>query len=245
MRRLLLISAITLGVMVTIGGRNSVTDANEHQDCQQCSQQAGGIEGRVLDAEGQPLFEASVHAIRQNYNRDKPSVPFAETDENGYFHITAPPGEYKIFASKESAGYPGWDLGAVYQGTVKYVEATVRVDEVRSGVELKLGPKLDIVYVTVEDALTTKSIADANITIRLTNHPDRNFVTGANEKGRFMFVSPPTPFTIEVSAPGYKSRQYKKADFGSRKSGLDKHGDALHITSNETEEMTIALSPDK
>src|SRR5205085_3390848 len=77
-----------------------------HQEITQTS--GGAITGRVLDAGGQPVFNAEVQALNTVSGTGK--VPTAYTDEKGLFLIEhLKPGNYKLPVSKEEDGYPPTD----------------------------------------------------------------------------------------------------------------------------------------
>ncbi len=76
------------------------------------------IQGRVLDAGGQPIFGAKVHLLRVDANPSG-KVRYAVSNENGEFLIEAPaPGEYEVYASKEEEGYPDTMSAFHYAGLV-------------------------------------------------------------------------------------------------------------------------------
>jgi hypothetical protein len=65
---------------------------------------AGGIEGRVLDENGDGLLGVEVHALQRinigGYIKIEPSGRSAATDDRGTFRIfNVPPGEYYVLAT--------------------------------------------------------------------------------------------------------------------------------------------------
>ena len=80
------------------------TAAQQSQHCDSCIVRAGEIVGRVLDFEGRPVSEANVYAMKSDHQ--KGAIPAAETDSDGSFRLAVVPGEYSVYAGKESAGYP-------------------------------------------------------------------------------------------------------------------------------------------
>lgn len=209
----------------------------------------GMIEGYVHNAEGQPVAGASVFLMRASSSRwvlpGGGILPGTSTDGQGKFLFRSlPPGAYMVSAEHEEQGYPP-SGAALYGRSTTAPQVSVLADQVTSDVTINLGSKVAKLVGRVVDATTHKAIKNPGVTVRYSDSINGYFSTGGRADGTFQILAPSVPFTIEVSADGYKSWHYKKADSGAREPGLDKHGDALHITSAETEELTIALSPDK
>ncbi|MBA3440431.1 MAG: carboxypeptidase regulatory-like domain-containing protein [Pyrinomonadaceae bacterium] len=203
----------------------------------------GMIEGYVHNAEGQPVAGASVF-IRWPYPK-MGMLPGTRTDEQGKFLFSSvPPGTYFIGADNEEQGYPSPEF-AVYGRGATVQQVSVVAEQVTSGVTIDVGSKVARLFGRVVDGATSKAVKNPSIILRREGGANYFYRTGGRADGTFKILAPSVPFTIEVSAPGYKSWHYKKANSSARESGLDKHGDTLHMTSSETEELTIALNPDK
>jgi hypothetical protein len=190
------------GIAVTLGLIYAAKDVRA-QDCYHCAVAGGDIEGHVFNAQGQPVRRAIVYALKQDF--EKGVVPSAETDKNGFFRLTVATGAYKIYAGKESAGYPE-SLATIYQNVTSYVDVHVDKDQVTSGVVLRLGKRLRKLSGRIIDASTKVPIAHAHIKLGLSDNPAYYFGTNVDENGRFEILAPSVPFTIEVSASGYEKR---------------------------------------
>jgi len=134
-RKQFFIGCIVVGSIVTDAVLYVPTAAQQSQHCDSCIVRAGEIVGRVLDVEGRPVSGANVYAMKSDHQ--KGAIPSAETDSDGSFRLAVVPGEYSVYAGKESAGHPE-KFGGFYS-VIKYVRVTVRVDEVTDGIEIVNG----------------------------------------------------------------------------------------------------------
>ncbi len=87
----------------------------------------------------------------------------------------------------------------------------------------------------IVDAATNKRIQNATVTLRHAGSSDNLYSTTVGSKGVFEILAPTVPFTIEVSAPGYKKWRYKEA-------GSTSQTDALHLAPTDTKKINILLN---
>lgn len=192
------------------------------------TERAGTIKGLVLNPEGQPVSQATVFAERENFL--KGLMRFAKTDEQGRFVITGlEPRAYKVYASKEEAGYP-LPISAFHTGgSVLIQQVDVYEGQVTSDVVIHLAPKAAELAGHVTNAATKGRIDRAQITLRRADNPNYYYVTGLKWPGTFKVLVPTEPFTIEVSAPGYEK----------------KHLSPLQLKQGEVKRLNISLRPVK
>ena len=223
-----LFSLMVFGLVVIIGGFYN----NQAQDYYSRDVPTGEIEGRVLNAQGQPVSGATVYALENRFLRG--GIPSEETDTNGFFNLIVPPGTYRVYAGKESDGYPE-TLDPFYQGAVSYVEVQVNEDQITSSVILRLGSQLGRLSGRIIDASTNSPLTDVYITLRLADNPSHSIVTNViNDDGRFEVIVPPAQFTIEVSAPGYQNWHYRADNPGSETN-------ALQLRPGDVRELVVPL----
>ena len=191
------------GIAVTIGLICATKDARA-QDCYQCAVPGGEIQGYVFNSQGHPVSGATVYGVR---DLDKQVQPTAETDKNGFFRLTLETGAYRIYAGKESAGYPEEVNSVFYPDSGSYVEVQVNKDQVIRGIVLRLGPRRGRLTGRIVNTLTKSPITDVDIKFRLADNPAYSLGFNVDKKGRFERLAPSVRFTIEVSAPGYEKVQ--------------------------------------
>jgi len=170
---------------------------------------AGRIQGTVLDDHNLPLARAKVEAL--------PPVlggvpPMAWTDAGGHFvigHLAW--GKYKVFAMKESAGYPDTTTG-FYSGG--FVTATLSSAAPNANLRLRLGPKAAVIRGSVTNALTRAPIRTANSKLVRVSSPHDWIMTSPPSKYRVL-LPPSTAVNLDVSAPGYLPKHYEKLEFAS------------------------------
>src|SRR5215204_3861100 len=84
-----------------------------------------------------------------------------------------------------------------------------------------LGPRMTKLTGRVRDTSGTP-IGNAQITLCRSDMPDKCNVTGLNkpdDEGAFELLAPPVPFTIEISAPGYRAWNYTSPSVKAAPSG--------------------------
>ncbi|HEX8847312.1 MAG TPA: carboxypeptidase-like regulatory domain-containing protein [Pyrinomonadaceae bacterium] len=195
---------------------------------QEISQSSGAITGRVLDAEGQPMFNAKVQAFNTEFGTGK--VPTAYTDEQGVFLIkNLKPGTYRLPVAKEGDGYPPTDSTFYSMDFTQPQQALVYEGQTTSDVVLHLGPKVAKLAGHIVDSTSHKKVLvdGVLITLRRVDNPDRPHQISTDENGEFEVLVPPVPTAIEVSAPGYEKKKLE----------------ALLLTRGEVKRLNIALHP--
>jgi len=123
---------------------------------------AGGIEGRVLDENGDGLLGVEVHALQRinigGYIKIEPSGRSAATDDRGKFRIfNVPPGEYYVIATYLP---PRLDINPIPRlgYTTTYHPRSLTPDDARSVV---VRPGRDTVR--VEITLTTRQLVRVSV----------------------------------------------------------------------------------
>lgn len=195
---------------------------------QEVAQSSGAITGRVLDAEGRPVFNAQVQAFNTESGMGK--VPTAYTDEQGIFQIkNLKSGTYRLPVAKKEDGYPPTDSTFYSVGFTQPQQALVYEGQTTSDVILHLGPKVAKLAGHIVDSTTHKKVLVDRvlITLRRIDNPNYPHEISTDENGEFEVLVPPVPTTIEVSVPGY---EYKKLE-------------ALLLTRGEVKRLNIALHP--
>src|SRR6266571_3066537 len=192
---------------------------------------SGTIAGRVLSPEGQPVPGATVFVSRPELVLGK--LPSSHTNSLGAFRIKGlAPGTYSVNASKEEDGYAPTDSAFHALGPVRALEVTVYAQQPTPELVIQLGPKLARLVGRVVDAKKNEPVVNAQITLTRVDDSDHAYSTGPNAKAEFDVLVPPVPFTITVTAAGYK-------DWHFRHEGPKKPVDKLELPPNTTKEMNI------
>ncbi|HJQ32646.1 MAG TPA: carboxypeptidase-like regulatory domain-containing protein [Pyrinomonadaceae bacterium] len=186
------------------------------------------IKGRVLDSEGVAVSGATVFAEKEG--EFSGALPSGTTDEQGNFLIGGlAPGAYKVYAEKEEDGYPSPVLSFYSGGVDSVARVTINEGEILPDVLLQLPPPSAILTGHITDITMNKPIEGAQITLRRADNPDQFLTTAPNVSGNFRIVVPTVPFTMEVSAPGHKTRRLGP----------------LHLKQSEKKEMPVQLDASK
>lgn len=243
MRKQITVIIVTVAILITAvalyaGGRVRTAPQRPIQppQPQKTKPPVEAIEGRVLNAEGQPVAGAKVFAESEGALTG--ISPSSRTDDNGNYRIeVGQPGTYKVFGSKEEDGYPLTISGFHQEGTNHIPTVSVLREQVVLDIVVQLGAKAASIEGLITDVITNRTIDKAVITLRRADNPEIYYMIGADEEkkeGRFSSLVPSVPITIEVSAPGYEAWAYSK-------DGLNKHSDSLKVNRGETKKLTVSL----
>ena len=180
--------------------------------------QFGGIEGTVVDDNGQSISGAIVYAAKTGFL--KGIIPHALTDKLGKFTFkTLPPGIYNLNAKKDEDGYPDSDSAFHHGRPPANLPVTVNENQVTQNVIFKIGIKMGFLALHVVNATTKESITSSKVTLRRLDNSEFLYMTGPYDgDGAIKKIPvPSSPFTVEISAPGYEIWRYRKE--GSLKAG--------------------------
>ncbi len=203
--------------------------------------QFGGIEGTVVDGNGQPISGSIVYAAKTDFV--KGAIPVALTDKLGKFTLKSlPPGIYKLSAKKEDDGYPDTE-SLFHYGRLSanhLLQVTVNENQITQNVIVKTGTKMGLLAIRVVNAVTKELIKSAKVTLRRLDNPGFLYITGPYDgDGAIKKIPVPSaPFTVEVSAPGYAIWRF-------RKEGSQKQADSLQVAQGETKKLDVLLSNSK
>jgi len=194
----------------------------------------GVIRGLVVDESGVPVAAVQVSIDAMDGLPRLAPVRMAETDKNGHFSIdNLELGSYKVFAKKESAGYP--DMSYAFYSNQIFTTATLIANSPAADVSLRVGPKAGTVWGLVTDSATNKPVA-TTFTLRRVDLPDEWVSIGQRSDYRILIPSS-TKVSLEVSAPGYKVWQFPR-DAGTA------GGSLLDLAPGEQKRIDIRLQPE-
>jgi hypothetical protein len=116
------------------------------------------IVGTVLDQQGQPLKNISVHAVLEQTGM---YMPTANSNDTGQFVIgDLKPGTYDIFGESDAAGYPNTALS--FYTNEHPIRATLGKRDTAT-VVLVLGPKAGVLSGTLLDRVTGRAIVSPHV----------------------------------------------------------------------------------
>ena len=166
----------------------------------------GVIEGKVVNKNGLPVEGAKVYAAPSGEQRIPPNTKLATSvsDEKGQFivhHVLA--GTNIIMAGKEEEGYCNTLYAPFVENLAGLPRVLVAEARVSQGVTIVLSSCAKLSGL-VSDQETSTPIPEAQIHLIREDYPDLDLRTSPDIDGKFQFVVPKVPYTIEVSAPGYK-----------------------------------------
>jgi hypothetical protein len=190
------------------------------------AERPGSVRGTVVDENGVPLAAAQVSVDALDGLPRLSPVLTAETDKEGHFLIAnLELGNYKVFAKKESMGYPDTSF-AFYSGQVF---TTVSVTSAAPGADtlLKVGPPAGVIDGKVQDALAGVPVS-ATFLLRRTLDPN-NWISTSQKADYRVLIPPLVEVSVEVSAPGYKTWHY---------------GSPIRLRSQEEMKLDIPLEPE-
>ncbi|PYY13929.1 MAG: hypothetical protein DMG61_11675 [Acidobacteria bacterium] len=158
----------------------------------------GTISGTVIDEAGQPVELALVSVeLLDNRPRGTP-VRYVETNKAGHYEIQGLVlGPHKIFAKKETAGYP--DTSFAFYSEHKFSTVNLTQQNSSAVVNIRLGPKAGTLRLKLVDAVTGK-LPSGTVTLRRAAHPEMFFSTSTDKP---VLVPALTDVDLSISAPGY------------------------------------------
>lgn len=194
----------------------------------------GSISGQVVDPDGKPVAGATVSAFGVRYHMGK--EPYAESDEQGRFLIErVRPELYSVSASKEEDGYPDASHQLYSFGSVQPPQVNVYPQQTTPDVVVQLLPKCPRLEISLVDSKTRRKVwKGASVTIRRVDNPRAYLTAGVGDEETSAFLAPNAPFTIEVTAPGYKKWRYKGTDFSGQ-------AEVLSLKPSEKKRITVSL----
>jgi hypothetical protein len=165
------------------------------------AQQPGTIAGTVMDEVGKPLTGAHVIVDPADGRPRSSGLLIVETDKSGHFSIDSLAlGTYKVFAKKDSAGYP--DTSFAFYSNQVFATATLTRDAPIVNLMLKVGP----VAGTMTGVVTGVRKDPISATFMLRRAADPNNWISMSQRPEYRILLPPgTDILLEVSAPGYKT----------------------------------------
>ena len=169
--------------------------------------QTGEIRGKVVDELNSTVDLATVSVVPVGAVLSK-AIKTAQSGPGGGFTIIAVPlGRYRVFASKESEGYPRTNFA--FYNTHPLIEVTVSERQPVATVVVKVGPKAGIILAKVTDAISGKEL-DATFELRSVDNP-KNFFGITTQRPYKLLVPSGRAITMQVGAQGHKTRTYPKS----------------------------------
>jgi hypothetical protein len=208
MRIQLLIGLLVIVLLIVVGISYAMLPATTQSlhIHQAIASPSGAIEGRVLDANEQPVSKAEVHFLKSDFTTGK--IPAVYTDKEGVFSIKGlASGVYTISVGRKEDDYAHTDSPFYSIGLIPAPQVNVNERQTTPDIVVRLGPKAAKLVGRVVDASTNKPIKNlqnVQITLRRIDHPDHSHSTGSDLDGEFNILVPSVPVTIEVSAAGYE-----------------------------------------
>lgn len=176
------------------------------------SQEFGGISGRVIDAQGRFVANASVWAWGSGTQVG--IVPTAHTDSRGIFMFRRLEiGKYSLSVGKDYAGYADTDNRFYSAGFVENPTVLVEAGKTLWCRDVRLGPKAGRLVGTIRDSETGSLIVsigsagqNRQLVLRRTEDPNHSYDPGIDINGNFEVLVPPISFTLEVVVAGYEKK---------------------------------------
>ena len=140
---------------------------------------------------------------------------------------------YKVFAMKESSGYP--NTAAAFYSNHIFPTATLTATTPVVDLVLKVGPPAGVITGAVRDA-TTGNPVDAAFLLRRAADLD-NWISMSQRSDYRVLVPPLVEVSVEVSAPGYKTWYY-----GGASDPTDRV--PIRLESREVMKLDIQLEPE-
>jgi Carboxypeptidase regulatory-like domain len=169
------------------------------------AQRPGSISGTVADERGSPVVQAQVSVDPIDGRVRGTPVRMVETDKNGHFIMNnLDLVSYKIFVSKESAGYP--DTAFAFYSNNAFPTVTLTASVPTATIALKVGPPAGVILGSVSNAADGAPVL-ATFLLRKASDPD-DWIS-MSQKSEYRVLAPPSvEVSVEVSAPGYKTWFY-------------------------------------
>lgn len=168
------------------------------------AQQAGTIKGAVMDELGKPVVTAQVIVDPIDGRPRGNAVQLIETDNSGHFSISSLAlGSYKVFAKKDSAGYP--DTSFAFYSNHIFATATLTANAPVVDLTLTVGPAAGVITGLVTNA--ENDPINTSFLLRRASDAD-NWISMSQKADYRVLVPPSVEVSVEVSAPGYKTWYY-------------------------------------
>jgi len=199
------------------------------------AQLPGVISGSVINERGLPVAQAQVRVDPLDGRPTIGAVRTVETDKDGHFImnnlelIT-----YKVFAMKESAGYPNTAFG--FYSSHIFPTVTLTASLPTADITLKVGPLTGVMSGSVTDAVTGTPVL-AGFLLRRASDPG-NWISMSQKADYRVLVPPSVEVSIEVSAPGYRTWYYGGPSDPLRRS-------PIRLESGEEIRLDIQLQPEE
>jgi hypothetical protein len=199
------------------------------------AQGAGSVRGTVIDEQGQPVAGAQVRCDPADGRPAARALLIVETDKNGRFSVgNLGLGSYKLFAMKESSGYPNTAFGFYSNNVFPTVTLTTAVPG--ADITLRVGPSAGVLSGSVSDAVTGAPLPNSFL-LRRSSDPE-NWISMSQKADYRVLVPPSVEVSIEVSAPGYKTWYY-----GGPFDRLKR--DPIRLESGKEMRLDIQLQPEE
>jgi len=194
------------------------------------------IIGQVLDLDNRPIAQAAVYA-HLAVPEQAETPPCALANDEGRFSIQIEkPGKYVISAHQEKEGYADTSAVAFGPPAVPLPEVEAGENPAQQQVVIYLGPKAGKLIGHVIDAETSLPIESGKIEL-CQRTPQSVFIMHASiYKGDVQLLVPTTPFTLKVSAAGYR-------DWNGN--AVSSEPGVFVIGSGDVQELEISLHPEK
>lgn len=194
----------------------------------------GSIQGRVVDADGNPVRSATIIADPVDGTVTGIEHP-ASSDQQGQFfldHVRA--GNNVISASKTSDYYPETRFAVFAEDLANLPKVFVEAGKTTQGVIIHVGPKGGHLIGKILDSVTGQPVITSRIHLFGQDNPNFDLSTGLDKRGYFEFVLPSRTIGIEITAPGYKQWHYEQ-------NGLSGNSRFLQLKPGSTQELTVLL----
>jgi hypothetical protein len=176
---------------------------------QRTSPGLGAVEGRVVDTQTERPVPGARVILEPDDAPASGKLMSVLSDAQGNFYANdVSPGKYVVPAAKEDENYPNADHAAFAADLTALPRVLVREGEVTRGVVIRMekgGKLLGLVL----DAQTRQPMVASRIRLTRIDDPRLWIEAGPDETGHFQFVVPTRPFRLVVSAPGYRTWNFR------------------------------------
>jgi hypothetical protein len=194
----------------------------------------GLIDGIVAYGDKKPVKGATVYAVPLGRPMGA-IIPYAETDETGYYAIYISRswfGKFAAAAKKEDENFP--DMSNQFYSDGNFQTATLTANHPAESVMIRFGSKAGVLIGTVRDAITGATLYPC-LELR---RPNGNFLSGSGLiKENFRVLIPPeTEVTVKMWLDGYRPWYYPGTDEKSQSA-------PVCLRPDEQETLEILLQP--